>query len=125
MRDAVSSALGVKNLSEVGELTKAQQKQAASAIQAASASSKLGAAQTMTTMATAGLTSASTMATTAFNGLKAACVAHPFMAIAAAVLAAVAVAIVAVAAVMLLKMRVPSTEFTRGGKGRATQKKRV
>ena len=42
-----------------------------------------------------------------------------------AVLAAVAVAIVAVAAVMLLKMRVPSTEFTRGGKGRATQKKRV
>jgi outer membrane protein TolC len=28
MRDAVTSALGVKNLSEVGELTKAQQKQA-------------------------------------------------------------------------------------------------
>ena len=89
MRDAVASALGVKNLGEVGELTKAQQKQASSAMQAAAASSKLGTAQTMTTMATAGLTSASTMATTAMNGLKAAVVAHPFIAIAAAVLVAV------------------------------------
>ena len=90
IRNAVTSALGVKNISEVGELTKAQQKQAASAMQAAAASSKLGTAQTMTTMATAGLTSASNMAKTAFSGLKNVVVAHPFMAIAAAVLVAVA-----------------------------------
>jgi hypothetical protein len=87
MRDSVSKALGVENLSKVDELTKAQQKQAAGAMQAAAASSELGTAQTMTMMATSGLTSASTMATTAMNGLKGAMVAHPFVAITLAVLA--------------------------------------
>ncbi len=42
-----------------------------------------------------------------------------------AILAAVAVAIIAIAAVMLLKMRTPSTELTRGGSARAKEKKRV
>lgn len=42
-----------------------------------------------------------------------------------AILAAVSVAIIAVAAVMLIKMQVPTTQLTRGGKGRAKQKKRV
>lgn len=42
-----------------------------------------------------------------------------------AILAAVSVAIIAVAAVMLLKMQAPTTQLTRGGKGRAKQKKRV
>lgn len=42
-----------------------------------------------------------------------------------AVLAAVAVAIIAIAVVMLLKMRTPSTDLTRGGSSRAKEKKRV
>lgn len=42
-----------------------------------------------------------------------------------AILAAVAVAIIAIAAVMLIKMRTPSTDLTRGGSGRAKEKKRV
>ncbi|MBR5233785.1 MAG: hypothetical protein IKW03_06215, partial [Clostridia bacterium] len=42
-----------------------------------------------------------------------------------AILSAVAVAIIAIAAVMLLKMRTPSTDLTRGGSARAKEKKRV
>lgn len=90
MRNAVASALGVKNLSEVGELTSAQQKQAASAIEATAAANKLGKAQTMTTMATSGLASVSTMAKTAMSGLIDVIKAHPFIAMASAVLVAVA-----------------------------------
>ena len=42
-----------------------------------------------------------------------------------AILAAVSIAIIAVAAVMLIRMHAPSTSLTRGGSGRAKQKRRV
>lgn len=70
MRDAVTSALGVANLSEIGELTKAQQKQALEAMNATAATQNLNKAQTAAAISASGLSKATTATTLATGGLK-------------------------------------------------------
>lgn len=104
MRNAITSALGVNNLSEINELTDAQKKQAKAAIEANTANTKLGKAQSTVAMNAAGLTQATTKsqkamlaqsyatigANKAMTGLKQTMAAHPFLTVAAAAMVLVA-----------------------------------